>query len=321
MFSLEKPDAACADVTNRRKLSKYLLNIRAESAIIPITNWYSPLSTELRFPKIIPVFDIFLCLKKQRQLVLHMIKREVTGRYRGSLLGLLWSLVTPMLMLAIYTFVFSVVFKVRMDQVGGIDSKFEFALLLFAGLIVFNLFSDCLSRAPTLILNNVNYVKRIIFPLEILPWVTLGAALFHATISYCVLFVFLLAVGQTISWTVLLLPVVLLPFLLLIMGLSWLLASIGVFIRDITQFIGLILTMLLFMSPIFYPVSALPEPVRDYLFLNPLTFIIEQSRAVILFGQLPEWQGMMIYYVAGILTAWAGLLWFQKTRKGFADVL
>lgn len=250
-----------------------------------------------------------------------MIKREVTGRYRGSLLGLLWSLVTPMLMLGIYTFVFSVVFKVRMNQAGGIDSQFEFALLLFAGLIVFNLFSECLSRAPTLILNNVNYVKRIIFPLEILPWVTLGAALFHATISYCVLFVFLLAAGQTISWTVLLLPVVLLPFLLLIMGLSWLLASIGVFIRDITQFIGLILTMLLFMSPIFYPVSALPESIRDYLFLNPLTFIIEQSRAIILFGQLPEWSGMMIYYAIGILTAWVGLLWFQKTRKGFADVL
>ena len=260
----------------------------AESAIIRFTDWYLSFSTELRFPKIIPVSDIFLCLKKQRQLVLHMIKREVTGRYRGSLLGLLWSLVTPMLMLGIYTFVFSVVFKVRMNQTGGIDSQFEFALLLFAGLIVFNLFSECLSRAPTLILNNVNYVKRIIFPLEILPWVTLGAALFHATISYCVLFVFLLAAGQTISWTVLLLPVVLLPFLLLIMGLSWLLASIGVFIRDITQFIGLILTMLLFMSPIFYPVSALPESIRDYLFLNPLTFIIEQSRAIILFGQLPE---------------------------------
>ncbi|MBX3639710.1 MAG: ABC transporter permease [Nitrosomonas sp.] len=250
-----------------------------------------------------------------------MTKREVIGRYRGSLLGLLWSFVTPILMLTIYTFVFSVVFKVRMEQTDSMNSRFEFALLLFAGLIVFNLFSECLSRAPSLILNNVNYVKRIIFPLEILPWITLGTALFHAAISYCVLFIFLLATGHTVSWTVVLLPVVLLPFLLLIMGFSWLLASIGVFIRDIGQFIGLILTMLLFMSPIFYPVSALPEPIRDYLFLNPLTFIIEQSRAVILFGRPPEWTGMAIYYAIGILTAWVGLLWFQKTRKGFADVL
>lgn len=250
-----------------------------------------------------------------------MTKREVIARYRGSLFGLLWSFVTPMLMLAIYTFVFSVVFKVRLEQTDSIDSQFEFALLLFAGLIVFNLFSECLSRAPTLILNNTNYVKRIIFPLEILPWVTLGAALFHAGISYLILFAFLAAIGQTVYWTVLLLPVVLLPFLLLIMGLSWLLASVGVYLRDIGQVIGLMLTMLLFMSPIFYPASALPESVRDYLFLNPLTFIIEQSRAVILFGRLPQWHGMVIYYAVGLFTAWAGLFWFQKTRKGFADVI
>jgi lipopolysaccharide transport system permease protein len=264
---------------------------------------------------------IFRSFWQHRLLVLQMTRREVSSRYRGSFLGLLWPFVSQIMLLIVYTFVFGVVFKVRAEQIGGIDGKFEFALLLFAGLIAYNLFSECLSRAPTLILNNVNYVKRIIFPLEILPWITLGAALFHAAISYCILFIFLLAIGQAISWTALLLPVVLFPFLLLIMGLSWLIASIGVFIRDIAQFIGLILTMLLFMSPVFYPVSALPEPVRDYLFLNPLTFIIEQSRAIILLGELPEWGGMAAYYAIGILTAQAGLLWFQKTRKGFADVL
>ena len=271
--------------------------------------------------KKITLFDIFLCLIQQRQLVLQMTRREVISRYRGSLLGLLWSFVTPLLMLAIYTFVFSVVFKVRLEHIDSLDNKYEFALLLFAGLIVFNLFSECISRAPSLVLNNTNYVKRVVFPLEILPWVTLGAAIFHACISYFVLFVFLIAAGLSMSWTVLLLPIILMPFLFLIMGLSWLLASIGVFMRDISQFIGLVLTMLLFMSPIFYPASALPESVRDYLYLNPLTFIIEQSRAVILFGNLPDWKGIIIYFIIGILTAWAGLLWFQKTRKGFADVL
>lgn len=266
--------------------------------------------------------NILLSLKRHYPLILQLIKREVAGRYRGSLLGLLWSFINPILMLAVYTFVFSVVFKVRLDQETGVyDDKFAFALLLFAGLIVFNLFSECLSRAPGLILTNVNYVKKIIFPLEILPWVTLGSALFHAGISFLVLLTFLLIIDHPIHWTLIYLPVIVLPFLLLIMGLSWLLASIGVFVRDIGQFIGLILTILLFMSPIFYPASALPESVRDYLFLNPLTFIIEQTRGVTLYGQSPDWIGLIAYYMIAVLVAWIGLRWFEKTRKGFADVL
>ncbi len=254
---------------------------------------------------------------------MQMIKREVIGRYRGSFLGLFWSFINPILMLAIYTFVFSVVFKTRLDQSDNAiyNDKFAFALSLFAGLIIFNLLSECLSRAPGLILANINYVKKIIFPLEILPWVALGSALFHASVSFLVLLLLLLLIDHPIHWTLIYLPIIVLPLLLLIMGLSWLLASIGVFVRDIGQFIGLILTMLLFMSPIFYPASALPESVRDYLFLNPLTFIIEQARAVILYGQLPNWFGLTVYYMIALLIAWAGLVWFEKTRKGFADVL
>ena len=270
-----------------------------------------------------PFFDIFLSLKRHYPLILQLIKREVISRYRGSLLGLLWSFINPIMMLAVYTFVFSVIFKVRLDQEAGVyyDDKFAFALLLFAGLIIFNLFSECLSRAPGLILANVNYVKKIIFPLEILPWVTLGATLFHAGISFLVLLAFLLMIDHPIHWTLVYLPIIIFPLLLLIMGLCWLLASIGVFVRDIGQFIGLLLTVLLFMSPIFYPASALPESVRDYLFLNPLTFIIEQARAVILYGRLPDWLGLVVYYMIALLVAWGGLIWFEKTRKGFADVL
>lgn len=252
-----------------------------------------------------------------------MIKREVIGRYRGSFLGLLWTFVHPILMLSIYTFVFGVVFKVRLDPQNTdiYDDKFAFALLLFTGLILFNLFSECLSRAPGLVLANVNYVKKVIFPLEILPLVSLGSALFHAGISFLVLLTFLLVIDHPIHWTLICLPIIVLPLLLLTIGLSWMLASIGVFVRDIGQFIGLILTMLLFMSPIFYPASALPESVRNYLFLNPLTFIIEQARAVTLYGQLPDWIGLVIYYMFAFVIAWAGLMWFMKTRKGFADVL
>lgn len=252
-----------------------------------------------------------------------MIKREVVGRYRGSFLGLLWTFVNPILMLAIYTFVFGVVFKIRLDPQNTdiYDDKFAFALLLFTGLILFNLFSECLSRAPGLILANVNYVKKVIFPLEILPLISLGSALFHAGISFLVLFTFMLVIDHPIHWTLICLPVIVLPLLLLIMGLSWTLASIGVYVRDIGQFIGLILTMLLFLSPIFYPASALPESVRDYLFLNPLSFIIEQARTVTLYGQPPDWSGLVIYYILAAIVAWTGLMWFMKTRKGFADVL
>ena len=247
-----------------------------------------------------------------------MVKREIVGRYRGSFLGLLWSFFNPVLMLAVYTFVFSIVFQARWGQ--GSNDKYEFALVLFAGLIVFNLFSECISRSTGLILGNVNYVKKVIFPLEILPWVTLGSALFHAGISLGVLVIFQLLVAS-VPWTILLLPVVILPLLLLIMGVSWWLASIGVFIRDVGQFVGMLLTVLMFMSPIFYPVSALPESVRGWLFLNPLTFIIEQARDVVIWGKLPDWGGLALYTLVAIMAAWAGLFWFQKTRKGFADVL
>ena len=253
-----------------------------------------------------------------------MTKREIISRYRGSFLGLLWAFINPILMLSIYTFVFSVVFKVRLDPQKSsalYDDEFAFALLLFTGLILFNLFSECLSRAPGLVLANVNYVKKVIFPLEILPLVSLGSALFHVGISFLVLFSFLLITNHPIEWTIIFLPVILLPLVFLTLGLSWILASIGVFIRDIGQFIGLILTMLLFLSPIFYPASALPESIRDYLFFNPLTLIIEQTRAVILYGQLPDWNSLALYYLFAFLIAWIGLLWFNKTRKGFADVL
>lgn len=255
-----------------------------------------------------------------RYLIFQMVKREIHSRYRGSFLGLIWSFINPMLMLTIYTFVFSFVFKIRLEHQVNED-KFAFALSLFSGLIIFNLFSECVSRAPTLIQSNVNYVKKIIFPLEILPWVTLGSALFHAGISLLILVVFLLMTGHSLHWSIVYLPLILLPLILLIIGLSWLLASIGVFIRDIGQFIGLLLTATMFLSPIFYPVSALPESIRDYLFLNPLTFIIDQTRNVVLYSTPPDWLGLCIYYVIAFLIAQAGLFWFEKTRKGFADVL
>ncbi len=259
---------------------------------------------------------------KHQTLIFQLVKREIISRYRGSFLGILWTIINPILMLVVYTFVFGFVFKVRLDpSVSFENDHFSFALLLFSGLIVYNIFSETLSRAPGLVLANTNYVKKIIFPLEILPWVNLGATLFHALISVSVLLIAFLSINHFIHWTIIFIPVILAPFLLLTLGISWFLAATGVFVRDIGQFIGLLLTMLLFLSPVFYPAAALPESLRDYLFLNPLSFIIEQLRAVILHGLLPDWSGLGIYALIAWIFAQLGFIWFEKTRKGFADVL
>lgn len=263
--------------------------------------------------------EMFASFWRNRELLFASAKREVLGRYRGSMLGLLWSFFNPLFMLAVYTFVFSVVFKARWNT--GSDSKTEFALVLFSGLIIYNLFAECISRAPSLVLNNPNYVRKIVFPLEILPAITLLSALFHTLIS---LGVWLMAHVVFFGFphiTVLYLPLVILPFILFIMGLSWALASLGVFLRDVSQFIGTITTILLFMSPIFYPASALPEGFRQWLYLNPLTPVIEQARDVLFWGKQPDMALLGTYWIASIIVAWLGFAWFQKTRKGFADVL
>jgi lipopolysaccharide transport system permease protein len=236
------------------------------------------------------------------------------------MMGLVWSFLNPIFMLTIYTFVFSVVFQAKWGQSQG-GGKAEFAIILFAGLIVFNIFAEIVNRAPSLILANANYVKKVVFPLEILPLVAIGATLFHALVSVLVLLVFCFAVHMTIPWTVVFLPVVLFPLLLLTLGGTWFLASLGVYLRDVSQTMGLLTTALLFTSPIFFPISALPESLRPFLLLNPLAFIIEQARGVLIWGNLPDWTGLAIYLAGSALIAWGGLFWFQKTRKGFADVI
>lgn len=259
-------------------------------------------------------------LWQHRDLIAQMARREVVGRYRGSIMGLAWSFFNPVLMLVVYTFVFSVVFKARWGA-GVEESQTGFAIVLFVGMIVYGLFSEMANRAPGLILSNVNYVKKVIFPLEILPVVSLGAALFHTLISLVVLLAAILLINGTLAWTVIFFPLVILPLLIATLGVAWFLASLGVFVRDVGQTVGIFTSVLMFASPVFYPVHALPEKFQVWLMLNPLTFVIEQSRAVMIFGKLPDWAGLGIYAVASLLIAWAGYWWFQKTRKGFADVL
>lgn len=256
-----------------------------------------------------------------RQLIMQMTKREIFARYKGSLMGIAWSFFNPIFMLIIYTFVFSEIFKARWDGIDGIQHKTQFAVVLFAGLIVFNLFSEVVNRAPSLILLNINYVKKVVFPIEILPFITLGVALFHCLISFGVLLIAFIIFNGFLHWTIIFIPLVLLPFVVLILGLAWVLTSLGVFLRDIGQTINILTAALIFLSPVFYPVTAVPLKFRSFILINPLTFIIEQAREVLLWGHLPNFQSLGIYLLLATAVAWAGYAWFQKTRKGFADVL
>ena len=267
-------------------------------------------------------FAIFQTVTENAELIKALILREILGRYRGSLVGVAWSLITPIVMLGIYTFVFSVIFKARWSQdVAGDGSKINFALILFAGLIAFNLFSESVNRAPSLILANSNYVKKIIFPLEILPLVSLGASLFHACISYCIFMVAYICFIGYLPLTIVLLPVVLTPLIFYTLGFSWFLASLGVYVRDISQFVGILTTVLMFLTPIFYPLSALPEKYQTWVYLNPLAISIEQLRQILIFGTLPNLMVFIVNLLFSILVCSLGFYWFQKTRKGFADVL
>lgn len=259
-------------------------------------------------------------LWRNRQLIVQMTIREVVGRYRGSILGLAWSFFNPVLMLTVYTFVFSVVFKFRWGMGIG-ENPIQFATVLFVGLIVHGLFAEVINRAPSLILSNVNYVKKVVFPLEILPVVAMGAALFHSLINLVVLLVACVLFRGPLPLTALLVPIVFLLLVLMTLGVGWMLASVGVFLRDVSQTVSIVTTVLMFLSPVFYPMKAVPDSFRPFILANPLTFIIEQARAVLIWGELPDWGGLAIYAVAATLMAWIGFAWFQKTRKGFADVL
>lgn len=255
-----------------------------------------------------------------REIIRAFIIREIVGRYRGSFGGLLWSLINPLLMLAIYTFVFAVVFKARWSTSQS-EGGTGFAIVLFVGLILHGLFAECLLRSPRLIIDHANFVKKVVFPLEILPIVTLGVALFHAGVSLVVLFCAMIATGTPFHATALLFPLVLLPFGALILGLSWFVAALGVYIRDIGQIIGLLTTMLLFLSPVFYPISSLPPQFRSLVQLNPLTLPIEQMRDILIWGHAPNLQMLSIYYVIAFAVLSFGYWWFQRSRAGFADVL
>ncbi len=259
-------------------------------------------------------------LVRNRGLVRQLAWQEIAGRYRSSLLGVAWMAITPLLMLSVYTFVFAVVFQARWGTTGSGD-KAQFAVVLFAGLAVFTVLSECLNRAPGLIVSNANYVKRVVFPLELLPVIVLCGAVFHFMVSMLVWLVAAWILIGPPPPTAFLLPVVILPLAFGTLGASWGLAALGVYLRDVGQVVGVVVTGLLFLSPIFYPIEAVPEGARELIMLNPVGYVVEMARGVLVFGRLPDLMGFLASLLSSILVAWAGFWLFQKTRKGFADVL
>jgi lipopolysaccharide transport system permease protein len=255
-----------------------------------------------------------------RSLLWQFARRDVLGRYRGSLLGLAWTFLTPLLMLAVYSFVFVGVFRASWPGTPK-GSGIEFALQVFAGLLVFNLFSEVANRAPNLVVEQPNLVKKVIFPIELLAWVTVLSGLFHLLISAGTLLVVLALARGTLPITALALPLVLLPFLPVLLGLGWFLSAVGVFVRDISALMGMLVSLIMFLSPVFYSVSSLDPEIRFWMQLNPLSLIIEQVRAVLLMGQWPDWSALGLYGLLASAFAAAGATFFQLTRRGFSDVL
>lgn len=263
-------------------------------------------------PSFIPFFH--------RSLLWQFARREVLGRYRGSVLGLAWSFLTPLLMLGVYSFVFVGVFRARWPGAEG-GGGAEFALQVFAGLVVFNLFAEVANRAPNLVVEQPNLVKKVIFPVELLTWVTVLSGLFHLLISVASLLLVLLIVRGGLPLTAVALPLVLLSFLPFLLGLGWFLSALGVYVRDVGQMMSMIVSLTMFMSPVFYSVTTLDARWQFWMYLNPMTQIIEQVRAVVLLGHWPAWGAMGLYALLASAFAVAGAAFFQMTRKGFADVL
>jgi lipopolysaccharide transport system permease protein len=262
---------------------------------------------------------VFALAWRQRELIYRLTRREIEARYRGSILGVVWLFLMPLLMLGVYTFVFKGIFKTRWE---GTDSPFF--LILFSGLILLNIFSECLGRAPGLVLGNVAYIKRVVFPLDILAFVILAAALFDAVVSLAVLFVIYVLLLGLPPASALWLPVVTMPLILLTLGLVWFVAALGVYLRDLRQVVAVVLTALPFMCPLFFPFTVFSHFsawVARAIKLNPLTIPLIELRQILFFNQTPDWIEWTGYALVAWLVAYLGLAWFRYAQRGFADVV
>ncbi len=265
------------------------------------------------------LLQLYQSITENSFILSQLARAEVLTRYRGSVLGLAWSVLNPLFMLVVYSIVFEFLLKARWAV--KTPEETPYALALFAGILVHAFFADILTQSTTTVSKNANFVKKIVFPLEVLPVVTVISAVFNLALS---LVVFLLAIvffSNPIHASLLLIPVLFFPFILFVLGMSYMLGAVGVYIKDISQIAGMLSTMFLFLSPVLYPISILPEKIQAIAMLNPLSFIIEQLRVLALTGGAFDWQGYFVYLLFSLLFLSFGYAVFQRTRKGFADVI
>jgi len=259
-------------------------------------------------------------LWRQRNLILQLTRMDLAQRYRGSFLGAAWTVLTPLLVLTIYTFVFNVILKARWG-VNPNEGRLEFALALFCGLLIYGVFSECAVVAPTVVVNNRNYVKKTVFPLEALLAVNLGSALARAGVGLVILSIGTVIVTGRVEWTLVFLPAVLVPLALLTLGVSWFLAALGVFVRDIAQTVSLVVQLAFFLAPIVYPMSSVPAFVRPFIYANPFTHMINAARGAAMWGQVPQLFSVVFATLFAVVVFQAGFMFFMKSRRAFADVL
>lgn len=256
---------------------------------------------------------------RNRSLLLQLWKRDFASRYKNGILGIGWALINPLLMLALYSFVFVTVFKMRWGS--GPDVKGNFVILLFTGLIVHSFFAEFITRAPLLVSTNISYVKKVVFPLELLPLVPLLGAAINFVVGIVLVSALLFYLQGSVPATIFLLPAIVLPYALLVLGISYFLSATGVFIRDLTHVVGIVSTVAMFASPVLFPMESVPAAYQPFLYANPLTVIVEQLRDIAVLGIVPDWRVTGAYSVAAVVVFLLGFGWFQATRKGFADVL
>ena len=257
-------------------------------------------------------------LPRRLDLILSLARRELAARYKGSVLGIVWAILTPIVMIAIFTFIFAGIFKAKF----GIDhSHWDYALYLFCGLLPWNAFQESLNLSSTAIVNRANLVKRVVFPLETLPVSQTLAAIANQMFGTTALLLGILIIRHEWHWTTLYLPVLLIPQLLVTLGGAWLLASLGVFVRDIVQGVSLVLMAWMYLTPIIYPETIVPEAYRPIVNLNPFTPLIRSYRRIMLDGLSPDWLGLAYFSVFGVVAFVLGYWWFARTRKNFADVV
>jgi len=257
-------------------------------------------------------------LPSRAELIFSFAKRELLGRYKGSALGIAWAVLTPVVMIAIFTFIFAGIFGARF---GANDSHWDYALYLFCGLLPWSMFQESVQQSSHTILNHSNLVKRVVFPLEALPAAQVFACLGNQLFATVALLIAIVMIRHRLELTALWLPVLLIPQILIALGAAWLLASLGVFLRDITQGVMLLLMAWMYLTPIIYPESMVPDHFRTFINLNPFTSLIRSYRRIFLDGFAPDWSGLLYFSIFALIIFLFGYWWFARTRKSFADVV